>query len=71
MWTSPIRTVRTYYDQHLAELKREYPRENTLAALEPKIRDVLTGQDVNREFDDWLGRARERTQIEYRQGAFQ
>ncbi len=63
--------VETYYNQHLAELKREYPSENTLAALEPKIRDVLTGQEVNKEFNDWLGQARERTQIEYRQGAFQ
>ncbi|HTX36984.1 MAG TPA: hypothetical protein VME43_18270 [Bryobacteraceae bacterium] len=63
--------VETYYNQHLAELKREYPRENTLAALTPQIRDLLTGQEVNKEFDDWLAQARKRTQIEYRQGAFQ
>jgi hypothetical protein len=63
--------VRTYYDMHLGELKRENPRNDTFAALEPKIRELLTGEAVNKDFEDWLGRARQRIHIEYRQGAFQ
>jgi len=63
--------VRTYYDTHLVELKRQNPRNSTFAALEPKIRDLLTGEDVNKDFEEWLGRARQRTHIEYRQEAFQ
>jgi hypothetical protein len=63
--------VRTYYNQHLAELKRANPRDASLASLEPKIRDLLTGEDVNRDFDTWLSQARQRTHIEYHQGAFQ
>jgi hypothetical protein len=63
--------VRTYYDQHLADLKRENPRNSSFAALEPKIRDLLTGEDVNKDFEDWLSSARERSHIEYHQAAFQ
>lgn len=63
-------TVRSYYDQHLSDLKRQNPRDNSFAALEPKIRELLTAEAVNKDFDAWLGRARQRTHIEYR-GAFQ
>lgn len=63
--------VQAYYDQHLAELQRANPRDSSLAALEPKIRDLLTGEDVNKEFESWLDRARQDTSIEYHQGAFQ
>jgi len=63
--------VSSYYNQHLDELKRQYPQNYSLAALEPKIRNVLQEEAVTRDFEDWLTRARQRTQIEYRQGAFQ
>jgi hypothetical protein len=63
--------VPTYYNQHLDELKRQYPQNYSLVALEPKIRNVLQEEAVTRDFEDWLTRARQRTQIEYRQGAFQ
>jgi len=62
--------VRAYYDQHRAELQRESPQNGTLAALEPKIRSLLTGEDVNEEFEEWLANARHDTHIEYRQEAF-
>jgi hypothetical protein len=62
---------RTYYDQHLADLKKQNPKDSTFDALEPQIRTLLEGEAVNHDFEDWLSRARQRTQIEYREGAFQ
>ena len=63
--------VRAYYDQHLAELHRQYPEDNSFEALEPKIRSLLEGQRINEAFNQWLEGARKRARIEYRQEAFQ
>ena len=63
--------VRTYYDQHLADLSRDYPQDSSFEALEPKIRVSLEGERINQNFTDWLDAARKRNRIEYRQGAFQ
>ena len=63
--------VRTYYDQHQAELKRQFPQAKTYEALEPKIRSSLEGERLNTGFETWLANARKRTRIDYRQGAFQ
>jgi hypothetical protein len=63
--------VRNYYDQHLAELKRQYPGDNSFEALQPRIRTLLEGQRVNEEFGSWLDGARKRQRVEYRQGAFE
>lgn len=63
--------VRTYYDQHLAELRRQYPANSGFEALEPKIRSLLEGERVNQSFDEWLKEARSRYQIDYKQGAFE
>jgi parvulin-like peptidyl-prolyl isomerase len=63
--------VRTYYDQHLADLKRDFPQENSLEALEPKIRTSLEGERINQNFVAWLEETRKRNRIEFREGAFQ
>lgn len=63
--------VRAYYDPHLAELRRQYPEDNSFEALEPKIRSLLEGQRINEAFNQWLEQARKRYRIEYRQEAFQ
>ena len=63
--------VRAYYDQHLAELRRQYPDNNSFEALEPKVRSLLEGQRINENFNQWLEQARKRARIEYRQAAFQ
>ena len=63
--------VRAYYDQHLADLHRQYPEDNSFEALEPKIRSLLEGQRINEAFNQWLEGARKRARIEYRQEAFQ
>jgi hypothetical protein len=61
--------VRTYYGQHLAELKKEYPRDNSFAALESNIRTLLQNQEVDKQFDAWLDDARKSQRIEYREEA--
>ena len=63
--------VHTYYDQHLAELRHQYPDDDSLEALEPKIRSLLEGQRINENFTQWLEQARKGYRIEYRQEAFQ
>jgi parvulin-like peptidyl-prolyl isomerase len=63
--------VRVYYDQHLAELRKEYPQNSAFETLSPKIRSMLEGERVNKDFEDWIGQARKRSRIEYREAAFQ
>jgi len=62
--------IRNYYDQHLAELLRRYPQDQSFEALEPKVRSLLEGERINESFNQWLEGARKRTRIEYRQEAF-
>ncbi len=63
--------VKTYYEQHLAALKRDYPRSNGLEALQTQIRASIEGERVNQAFTAWLADARKQVRIEYREGAFQ
>ena len=62
--------VRSYYDQHAAELKREYGQNSSFEALEPRIRQTLAGEQINKSFEEWLQQARQQTRIEYREAAF-
>jgi hypothetical protein len=61
--------VKTYYDQHLADLKKQHPRDSSLAALEAAIRTLLQNQEVEKQFDAWLDDARKNVRIEYREEA--
>jgi hypothetical protein len=63
--------LRSYYDQHLTELRRQYPQDSSFKALEPNIRASLEGERVNQNFTQWLEQARKRYHIEYKQEAFQ
>jgi peptidyl-prolyl cis-trans isomerase SurA len=63
--------VRAYYDRHKAELEKANPQNHTYEALQPKIRDILTGERVNQNFEEWLQETRRRTRVEYREAAFQ
>lgn len=62
--------IQAYYDQHLSELQREYPRNPTFEALKDQIRETIEGERINQEFDRWVQEARKRYRIEYRQEAF-
>jgi hypothetical protein len=63
--------VRNYYDQHLADLKRQYPQDSSFKALEPKIRASLEGERINRNFVESIEAARKRVHVRYIQGAFE
>src|SRR5579872_5584543 len=56
--------VRSYYNQHLAELQRQFPQAKTYEAMEPRIRASLEGERLNQNFDQWLAEARKRDHIE-------
>ncbi|HKD07336.1 MAG TPA: hypothetical protein VKB79_15645 [Bryobacteraceae bacterium] len=57
--------VRGYYDQH-PDL-----RKASFESVAPKIRDTLQGEQVNKQFDEWLAAARKQARVEFRQAAFQ
>jgi hypothetical protein len=63
--------IKIYYDQHLADLKRQHPNANTLGALSGNIKTALEGELVDKEFDQWLDEARKRNRIDYKEAAFQ
>jgi hypothetical protein len=63
--------IRAYYDQHVSELRREHPGNSSFEALQPDIRRILEGEAINKDFEDWIAQARQRTQIIFREGAFQ
>lgn len=57
--------VRTYYDQHVAELARQDPASTGMEAWAEKIRASLEGERINRDFEAWIAQARKRARIEY------
>jgi hypothetical protein len=62
--------ARDFYDEHYAELQKQYPKDNSLEALLPKLRTMLEDQAVDRAFNDWLDQARKSEQVEFKDGAF-
>lgn len=67
----PDEDVRKYYDEHLAGLKRQYPKDNSYDALEAQIRQSLEGEITNKQFEAWLDQAHKRIWIEFHQGGMQ
>ena len=62
--------VRTYYDQHAAELRRQHPGNSSFESLEETIRRSLEGERIDQNFNAWLEQARNRIRIEYLQEVF-
>jgi hypothetical protein len=62
--------VAAYYQQHRAELQKANPRENSLEALAPQIRETITGDRINQAFEEWLKETRRGVRIEYRPQSF-
>jgi hypothetical protein len=63
--------VRAYYDQHKADLNRQFPQLKTYQQVAPKVRASLEGQQLNQNFDQWLAAARKRDRIVYREEGLQ
>jgi hypothetical protein len=63
--------VRGYYDQHIADLRRQYPKDSSFEALAPRIRTTLEGQRVNQGLNEWLDQTRKSERVEFKQGAFE
>jgi parvulin-like peptidyl-prolyl isomerase len=63
--------VRKYYGSHLAELKKQHPRDFSFETLAPQIRTLLEGEQVDQQFDAWLDESRKNARIQYLNGAFQ
>jgi peptidyl-prolyl cis-trans isomerase SurA len=63
--------VKNYYDQHLADLRKQNPRGSSLEDFGAQIRSTLEGERINKNFDEWLDEARRRYRIEYKQEAFE
>jgi hypothetical protein len=61
--------ARDFYDEHYAELQKQYPKDNSLEALEPKIHSMLEEQAVNRAFNEWLDEARKNEKVEFKDQA--
>ena len=63
--------VRSYYDQHLDELRKHNPGRSRFELMQPEIRNLLEGNRINQNFNEWLQEARKRYRVEYRQEALQ
>jgi len=60
--------VRAYYEQHAADLKRQDSTLTSLDAATPKIKELLEGEQINRDFEKWLDDARKAAPIDYKLG---
>jgi hypothetical protein len=56
--------INKYYQEHAATLQRQYPGKS-LDDLREKIRDTLTGQQVNQRFFRWLEYQRRNNKIQF------
>jgi hypothetical protein len=55
--------VKQYYDQHAALHKAAY------TAAAPQIRNTLEGEEVNKQFEQWLDDTRKQGKVEFRDEA--
>jgi hypothetical protein len=63
--------VRAYYNQHWTEPQRQRPAGESFESVEQQIRKTIEGEQVDKNFNEWLERARKEYRIEYRQEAFE
>jgi parvulin-like peptidyl-prolyl isomerase len=58
--------IQKYYREHAAALRRQYPGKS-MDDLQDEIRDILTGEQVNRQFFAWLEDQRKNNKIVFRE----
>lgn len=62
--------VKTYYDQHLDDLRKQNPKDSSYDTLEPKIREQLASAEVDKQFDAWLAEKRQDDRVTFQQEVF-
>lgn len=62
--------LHNYYDQHRAELERQYGNKD-FTALEPKIRQTVAEQQINQQFFAWLDERRKDTKVQFIPGVLE
>jgi uncharacterized protein YqeY len=64
--------IQDYYQAHAAEFRDpKTGKALTVDDVRDQIQDILAAPKVNKEFEDWLDRARKRTSIEYREASLE
>lgn len=63
--------VENYYKQHAAAFNREHPGKSSLEDVRSEINDILSAQQVNKLFFDWLDEQRKETKITYFEASLQ
>ncbi|HLJ15486.1 MAG TPA: hypothetical protein VKV15_13380 [Bryobacteraceae bacterium] len=63
--------IQNYYKAHRAALERADPKAKSLNDLRPKIEQLITGEQVNKMFEEWLDRARRDARVQYREESLQ
>jgi hypothetical protein len=58
--------VAKYREAHSAELARQFPGPNSPAAQTTRVREILEGEQINRNFEEWLDQTRKSARIEYK-----
>lgn len=56
--------VQAYYDAHAAALARKYPGKSP-GQLREEARDILAGEQVNKQFYSWLDQQKKNAKIQY------
>lgn len=62
--------VQAYYDAHAAALARKYPGKSP-TQLREEAHDILTGEEVNKQFYSWLDQQRKGAKIHYLEESLQ
>jgi hypothetical protein len=57
--------IESYYKEHSAALSRQHPGRASLDDLREDIRNIITGQKVNKLFFAWLDGQRKQTKIQF------
>ena len=60
--------IESYYQQHRAALSRKYPAKTSLDELREDIRNIITGEKVNKLFFAWLDDQRKQAKIRFIEG---
>lgn len=59
--------IQTYYKDHLADFKKTAGEPPSLDKVKTSIRDILTNERINKQFDNWIRLRRRLAGVQYRE----